>query len=58
MGNVLSGTHATLDRPLLWDPDTRWNYGPGIDWAGRMIEEVSGQRLGDYMRDNPSSLWA
>lgn len=51
-GNVLSGTQITLDRPLLHDPDTRWDYSPGIDWAGRMVEEASGQRLGDFMRDN------
>ena len=51
-GIILSGTQATLDRPLLWDPDTRWDYGPGIDWAGRMVEEVSGERLGDFMRKN------
>lgn len=52
VGNILSGTQATLNRPLLHDPDTVWDYGPGIDWAGRMVEEVSGQRLGDFMRDN------
>lgn len=52
VGNILSGTQATLDRPLLHDPDTRWDYSPGIDWAGRMVEEISGQRLGDFMRDN------
>lgn len=51
-GNVLSGTQATLDRPLLHDPDTRWDYSPGIDWAGRMVEEVSGQRLGHFMSEN------
>ncbi|MGQ0696941.1 MAG: serine hydrolase domain-containing protein [Panacagrimonas sp.] len=51
-GNILSGTQATLDRPLLHDPDTCWDYSPGIDWAGRMVEEVSGQRLGDFMRQN------
>lgn len=51
-GNVLSGTQATLDRPLLHDPDTQWDYSPGIDWAGRMVEEVSGERLGDYLRKN------
>ncbi len=51
-GNVLSGTQATLDRPLLRDPDMQWDYSPGIDWAGRMVEEVSGQKLGDFMREN------
>lgn len=51
-GNILSGTPATLNRPLLRDPDTAWDYSPGIDWAGRMVEEASGQRLGDFMQDN------
>ena len=51
-GNVLSGTQAALDRPLARDPDTLWDYSPSIEWAGRMVEEVSGQRLGDFMRDN------
>ncbi len=50
--NVLSGTQAALDRPLLFDPGQRWDYGPGVDWAGRMVEEVTGERLGDYMRKN------
>lgn len=51
-GNVLSGSRSTFQRPLLADPDTRWSYDPGIDFAGRMVEEVSGQRLGDFMRAN------
>ena len=52
VGNVLSGTEATFDRPLVRDPDTAWDYAPGIDFAGRMVEEASGQKLGDYMRQN------
>lgn len=51
-GNILSGTQATLDRPLVRDPDTAWDYAPGIDWAGRMVEEISGEKLGDFMRKN------
>jgi len=51
-GNILSGTAATFDRPLVRDPDTAWDYAPGIDFAGRMVEEVSGQKLGDFMRQN------
>lgn len=51
-GRVLSGTQASLDRPLVHDPDRCWDYGPSIDWVGRMIEEVSGLRLGDYMREH------
>jgi CubicO group peptidase (beta-lactamase class C family) len=51
-GNILTGTRATFERPLLADPGTRWEYDPGIDFAGRMVEEASGQRLGEFMRAN------
>jgi len=43
---------AALLTPLLADPGARWDYGIGIDWAGRMVEAVSGQRLGRYMQEN------
>lgn len=41
---------AALRSPLLFDPGSRWEYGIGIDWAGKMVEAVSGQRLGEYLR--------
>src|SRR5215217_7199692 len=41
--------HAALLAPLLFDPGERWNYGINIEWAGKMIEAVSGQRLGVYL---------
>lgn len=47
--NVFSGSSATMDRALIADPGTAWNYGIGIDWVGRMVEQVSGQKLRDYM---------
>jgi methyl acetate hydrolase len=47
-----SGKYAALKAPLLFDPGTRWNYGINIDFAGRLVEIVSGQKLGDYMRDH------
>ncbi|GAC1632004.1 MAG: serine hydrolase domain-containing protein [Nevskia sp.] len=47
--NVISGSAATMDRALVADPGSEWNYGIGIDWAGRMVEQVSGLRLRDYM---------
>ncbi len=40
---------TALEMPLFFDPGQRWEYGIGIDWAGRMIEAVSGQRLGAYL---------
>ena len=39
---------AALTAPALFDPGERWWYGTSIDYAGRMVEEVSGQRLSDY----------
>jgi methyl acetate hydrolase len=47
-----SGKKAALYTPLMFDPGTRWEYGINIDWAGLMIEAVSGQRLGAYLAEN------
>jgi len=44
--------NAALTTPLLFDPGERWDYGIGIDWAGKMVEAVSGQKLGVYLREN------
>ena len=44
--------HAALMTPLLFDPGERWDYGINIDWVGKMIEAVSGQKLGDYLQQN------
>ena len=44
--------NAALLTPLCFDPGERWDYGIGLDWAGKMVEEVSGQRLGEYMAAN------
>jgi len=44
--------NAALLTPLLFDPGERWDYGINIDWAGKMVEAVSGQRLGEYMKAN------
>ena len=47
---ISTGKHAALKAPLLFDPGTRWNYGINIDFAGRLVEIASGQKLGAYMR--------
>ena len=44
--------NKALTTPLLFDPGERWEYGANIDWAGKMIEAVSGQKLGAYLKDN------
>jgi methyl acetate hydrolase len=41
-----------LEAPLVADPGTRWEYGIDLDWAGVMVERVSGQRLGDHVQEH------
>ncbi|KAH6838589.1 calcium-activated chloride channel-domain-containing protein [Chaetomium sp. MPI-CAGE-AT-0009] len=36
--------------PLAFQPGTGWMYGTGLDWAGRVVERVTGVSLGDYVR--------
>lgn len=49
---VISCEHAALTTPLLFDPGERWYYGINIDWAGKMVEAVSGKKLGAYLQQN------
>jgi methyl acetate hydrolase len=49
---IISCTNAALSIPLVFDPGERWDYGIGIDWAGKAVEAISGQRLGDYMQQH------
>ena len=39
----------SLKAPLVFDPGECWEYGIGIDWAGRIVEIVSGMTLADYL---------
>ena len=49
---IISCADAALTTPLLFDPGDAWDYGINIDWVGKMVEEVSGQKLGAYFNDN------
>lgn len=49
---LLSGQLAALQLPLLFDPGEAWGYGIGLDWAGLVVEAVSGQSLGDYFAEH------
>jgi methyl acetate hydrolase len=44
--------NAALTTPLGFDPGDRWEYGINIDWAGKAVERVSGQKLGAYVHDH------
>ena len=46
---------AFLDKlagvPLLWQPGSTWDYGFGLDVTGLIEEKLTGQRLGDHLRE-------
>ena len=46
-----TGKVASLRTPLIFDPGDRWEYGINTDWAGRLVEVLSGQLLDAYFRD-------
>ena len=43
-------TPAGKAPPLMFEPGTRWQYGTGVDWAGRLVEAVSGMNLEEYFQ--------
>ena len=43
---------AALRVPLLFDPGERWGYGINLEWAGKVVEAVSGKRLSAYLQEN------
>ncbi|KAK0747444.1 beta-lactamase/transpeptidase-like protein [Apiosordaria backusii] len=36
--------------PLSFQPGKGWIYGTGLDWAGHLVERLSGQKLDDYFQ--------
>ena len=49
---VTTCKNDALKLPLMTDPGTRWEYGINIDYVGKAVEAVSGQRLDAYLRDH------
>ncbi|KAK3321378.1 beta-lactamase/transpeptidase-like protein [Cercophora scortea] len=35
--------------PLVFEPGTSWIYGSGLDWAGKLVEVLSGTDLDTYL---------
>jgi CubicO group peptidase (beta-lactamase class C family) len=55
MPQMASGKLAALRMPLMFDPGERWEYGINIDWVGRLVEEISGQKLDAYFAEHVTS---
>ena len=54
-GATMNGTEfidELAKLPLLHQPGTVWDYGFGLDVLGLVVEQVSGQKLGEYFQDN------
>ena len=49
--SVITATKESIATPLLFDPGERWEYGSNIDWAGQVVEAITGKRLGDVMSE-------
>ncbi|KAL8985545.1 MAG: hypothetical protein Q9177_004404 [Variospora cf. flavescens] len=48
----LDNPNNVLGQPLVFEPGTDWQYGIGVDWAGTVIERISGMSLHDYFQKN------
>jgi len=48
----LSTVAGRFSSPLLFSPGTSWIYGSSLDWAGKLVEVVTGLDLDTYMRQN------
>lgn len=49
-GTVPSGVAPLA--PLVFEPGTRWQYGYSTDWAGKLVEALSGMTLEQYFQQN------
>lgn len=45
-GQTTMGPTPPAGLPLLFEPGSDWSYGFGIDFAGRLVEAVTGRDLG------------
>jgi methyl acetate hydrolase len=48
---VVSSSLASISTPLLFDPGEDWEYGTSLDWAGQVVEGITGKRLGEVFAD-------
>ncbi len=48
--DVHRSVEEAFSYPLGFQPGDSWMYGPGLDWAGRVVERVTGRTLGEHMQ--------
>lgn len=50
--NFASYTMESLKIPLVFQPGEGWTYGVGTDYAGLVVQKVTGIALEQYMQEN------
>lgn len=48
--SVITASKASIMTPLQFDPGDKWEYGTNIDWAGQVVEAITGKRLGEVFQ--------
>lgn len=46
------GSFDAYKQPLIAQPGEDWNYGVNIDWAGQVLEKITGKTLGQWSKEN------
>ena len=47
---IASDNEAFLSAPLIFQPGENWEYGINIDWAGKIVEKISGLDLNECVK--------
>ena len=55
VAGVRRSVEEHFSQPLTFQPGKGWMYSPGLDWAGRIVERVTGKTLGQRMEER---IWA
>jgi CubicO group peptidase (beta-lactamase class C family) len=50
-GSLEEAVNEIAQRPLAFEPGTKWQYSPGLNVAGRIIEIVSQQPLEQFVKE-------
>ncbi|KAK4243835.1 beta-lactamase/transpeptidase-like protein [Corynascus novoguineensis] len=55
IGRTARADNSTVEgwsTPFMFAPGEGWYYGTGPDWAGQVLERVTGRRLSEYMNEH------
>lgn len=50
--NAMSWSLEGFTNPLKFAPGEGWAYGTSLDWAGLVLEAITGQTLAEYMKEH------